>query len=487
MSKPDDLKQALRAIADFRTRTAEMAGGDGDLVGVERRVQELLNDLGREIMVEVFEQANELAPEVLINGERWGNRRSIAASYETLFGRIEVERGVYQQAGRGRCAVPMDLRLGIVEGRYTPLVSRVMTRAVASMPEAEAYELLQEAGVAKVSESTLHRVPRAMAARHELNRPFIEAAVREQECVPEAAVTVQVALDGVMVPQDGEHAKPRGRKTDRPSPPRHEMRYGPAAPDPASEDDKEGRAWHEASVGTLAYWDAQGNHLRTVYLARMPESLKATLTVQLEQELAAAVQERPDLHVCFASDGAASQWDALEAMEARLPHEACGKRMFLVDKYHLGSYLATAAKTVAGEGTPEAALLREQWSETMKVLADGTARVLKTLRYHRDKPTTTRVQADELDGVIDFIANQARQGRTNYAEALEKNFPIGTGVTEAAAKTLVNVRMKRAGSRFNQHGGQTILTYRAAVLSRRFDSLSTQLEQTYKADVRLAA
>ena len=37
-----------------------------------------------------------------------------------------------------------------------------------------------------------------------------------------------------------------------------------------------GRSWHEAAVGTLASFDADGRRLRTTYLARMPELLKAT-------------------------------------------------------------------------------------------------------------------------------------------------------------------------------------------------------------------
>jgi hypothetical protein len=30
-----------------------------------------------------------------------------------------------------------------------------------------------------------------------------------------------------------------------------------------------------------------------------------------------------------------------------------------------------------------------------------------------------------------------------------RNYPIGTGITEAAAKTIVGTRMKRAGARFS--------------------------------------
>lgn len=68
-------------------------------------------------------------------------------------------------------------------------------------------------------------------------------------------------------------------------------------------------------------------------------------------------------------------------------------------------------------------------------------------------------------------------------EALRRNYPIGTGATEAAAKTVVGVRMKRAGSRFSQHGGQTIMLFRTAVLSERFDALHHELHATYQARV----
>ncbi|MBX3196639.1 MAG: hypothetical protein KF850_10125 [Labilithrix sp.] len=64
-----------------------------------------------------------------------------------------------------------------------------------------------------------------------------------------------------------------------------------------------------------------------------------------------------------------------------------------------------------------------------------------------------------------------------------RNYPIGTGITEAAAKTVVGVRMKRAGARFSQHGGQIVMLFRAAVLSERFDSLHRELHATCTAAV----
>jgi hypothetical protein len=43
--------------------------------------------------------------------------------------------------------------------------------------------------------------------------------------------------------------------------------------------------------------------------------------------------------------------------------------------------------------------------------------------------------------------------------------------------------MKRAGARFAQHGGQTVMLFRAAVLSERVDSLHQELHATYTTSI----
>jgi hypothetical protein len=63
------------------------------------------------------ELADGMSPEVTIDGEAWGDRRVTRATYTSVFGDIEIERATYQRSGRGRVAVPLELRLGIVEGR----------------------------------------------------------------------------------------------------------------------------------------------------------------------------------------------------------------------------------------------------------------------------------------------------------------------------------------------------------------------------------
>jgi hypothetical protein len=478
---------AERALREYEQKIGTMLSKKMDLISIEEEIRTLTEARARELMAAVLEHADTDAPEIEIDGERWGNRRVHRGEYHTVFGVLVVERSVYQRSGRGRVAIPLDLRLGIVEGRYTPKMARVLTRSTALMTEEDAATFLCEVGTAMASSSTLSRLPRAMGARYEMRREVVELNLREREEIPNEAVTMQVALDGVMVPQDGEHARPRGRKTDSPDPPRHERRYGPVGVEsPADHDGSLGRAWHEGSVGTVAFFDMEGRRLKTIYHARMPEPHKATLVEGLGAELQAVLAERPTMNIVFASDGAAPQWTALDAMAKRVPPTCSGHRMKLVDAFHVAEYIQKAAHAIEGVGTSDASILAATWRETIKEKDGGADTVLRSMRARR--PTvTTASRLEDLDTAIRYIATQNELGRMQYSEAQQRKYPIGTGITEAAAKTVVGTRMKRAGARFSQHGGQTIMLFRAALLSDRFEALHEELGASYRKDVRIAA
>lgn len=478
-----DAERALRAYSEQIHGTPSEAM---DLSVIEDEVRRLLEARGRELMSEAFRHADTTAPEVTIDGQHWGNRRITPGSYHTVFGVVPIDRSTYQQAGRGRVAVPLELRLGIVERRYTPKMARILTRAIAIATEEEAADFLAEIGTAVVSSSTLSRVPRAIAARYETRREIVEARLRERDVVPDEAVTIQVALDGVMVPQDAEHARPRGRKSDSPEPPRHELRYGAVGPaGPAATDGHVGRSWHEASVGTLTYFDGDGRRLKTIYLGRMPEPHKATLVGGLREELRVALGERPSLNIVFASDGAPAQWASLDAMAMEFASECTGDVMKLVDAFHVATYIQQAAEAIE-DNPSDASILAATWRETIKEKVGGVDTVLRSIRA-RASSITAKGRRQDLKEAIAYIAGQHEQGRMNYPRAIARSYPIGTGITEAAAKTAVGTRMKRAGARFSQHGGQTILLFRTALLSDRFEALHEELGSTYTASVKSAA
>ena len=486
MRRNKKLERALRQLDGFRQDLQDMDPEEVDCTELERRLQDVLNDVGCECMAEVLEKGDTKAPVLEYAGERWGNRRDSPSTYKTVFGEVKVVRSIYSRGGGGPVAVPLELRLGLVEGRYTPRMGRIVTRAKGLMTAPEAAEFLREVGTARVSESTLDRLPKAVAARYEARREQINAAIRASEVVPDAATVVQVGLDGVMVPQDAEHARPRGRKTEAPTLPRHARRYGPilGPTPPAEQDGLEGRAWHEATVGTVAFWNEAGQHLKTIFVGRMPESGQTTVASELEEELHAALAQRPDLDVSFASDGDAHQWTLLEGLSVPVSQDPERRVSHLLDFYHAAGYLHAGANAVLDGAA--AKVQAAQWKATLKEYDNGAERVLKSMRYFRDRESRPK-RRKEIDDAIKFLAKQARARRLDYKAALDLGHPIGTGPTEAAAKTLVNVRMKRAGARYDQHGGQTVLTFRASLLSARFDTLWSHLHESYKGQVGEAA
>ena len=476
------LKRIRRMAEGFLMDLQETAPEKLDCLALERGVMKVVAELGLGLMTEVFRRADEDAPEVVVNGTRWGSRTVTHGTYVTKFGSFTLDRSGYQQSGRGRMLFPVDLRLGLVEGRYTPGMARVMAHTIAQMPPEDGEDYLRELGLAQVSKSTLHRIPQDMAALYERDRAVIETVVRGESHVPAGTHTVQVGLDGVMVPMDGEDTEPRGRKTSQPKVARHERHYGPSAPSPADHDGKKGVAYHEASVGTLSYYDAEGERLSTVYLARMPEHRKETLAATLEAELAAAVEECPTVEVALASDGAVTHWEHLSGMQERLPEGIRSRQ--LLDFCHGAKYLFDAAKLVEpDEG--KSTVLAEGWRSNLRHRLDGPDIVIRALRYQREA-CEAEDRREELDTIIEFFTNHHRHGRLAYKQAENDACPIGTGTTEAAAKSLVNIRVKRAGARYTPHGGQTILTFRAALLSGRFDLTMREIGKRYAAEVKAA-
>src|SRR5439155_705497 len=85
------------------------------------------------------------------------------------------------------------------------------------------------------------------------------------------------------------------------------------------------------------------------------------------------------------------------------------------------------------------------------------------LKYLRRKPPV-RQEIRRARGY--FRTNRARM---RYADLKARGLPIGSGVVEAACKTLVTQRMKNRGMRWTTAGAQAVLTPRGWDQSDRFD------------------
>ncbi|PIE25663.1 MAG: hypothetical protein CSA62_00675 [Planctomycetota bacterium] len=67
------------------------------------------------------------------------------------------------------------------------------------------------------------------------------------------------------------------------------------------------------------------------------------------------------------------------------------------------------------------------------------------------------------------------RNKMRYAECLAQGLPIGTGPVEAAAKDIVQARLKRSGMRWSRPGGQNILELLAHLKSGPWDVMWSAL------------
>ncbi len=67
-----------------------------------------------------------------------------------------------------------------------------------------------------------------------------------------------------------------------------------------------------------------------------------------------------------------------------------------------------------------------------------------------------------------------------YSEYASLHIPRGSGVTEAACKTVFTQRLKNTGMRWSHAGARTILTLRTILLSKTWKTIyATCLEMAY--------
>ena len=91
--------------------------------------------------------------------------------------------------------------------------------------------------------------------------------------------------------------------------------------------------------------------------------------------------------------------------------------------------------------------------------------MIRALPHLRD---SAKPEWAEIERELALFFRKHRQ-RMLYHALKAEGVAIGSGVVEAANKTLVTQRMKRSGMRWRIAGGQAVLTFRALIKSARFD------------------
>jgi hypothetical protein len=448
---------AFKSLREFVLESGERQKGEADMEEFERELHRLMSALEAELVGRHLAGYDLNADEVRFQGQLFRRKDKYKKEYCGLAGTFEIERTLYvPRSSGGKAICPLELRAGIVEGTWTPVAARVMVRAVASTTPKEAAELFEEIGGMKPSTSSLDRLPKQVSETWEEQREVFEDELRSLDPVPREAVSVAVSLDGVHVPmKDGKRAEKRSQEDKRPQ--------GPAG-------------CREVGCGTVSLYDAEGERLSTVRFGRMPETKKVTLKGQLEAELESIFGARPDLILVSLADGFADNWEFLSKLSSRFGK---GKKNEAIDLFHVLEKVKTALDAYHGDCTPESKAAFEQCRVWLRETKDGAERVIRALRHRRRR--VRGAKKTTISGVIKYLAK--RKSRLRYKRLLDRNLPVGSGVVEAACKTLASERLKRSGMSWLEDGGQAILTLRSLIQSGRWQIGWGLLAGQYKHEV----
>ena len=403
------------------------------------------------------------ADAVIVDGKAW--RKCLEKQPKTYLsssGPVTVARNLYRPADGGKCICPLELRAGIIGGLYTPVLARQVSYMMGHMTSDATSTLFTELGISGPSSSSCDRLPKLLSAVWESTREIWEDALRQQEVVPAEASVVAVSLDGVMVPDKDAQRDAKAKRDAAKKQGLSKQLSGPAG-------------YREVGCGTVTLYDEDANRLDTVRYGRAPESKKKTLTEQLDAELASILAVRPDLEVVALADGAEENWRSFD----RPVYENATK---IVDHGHASQHLRAAMaayygeKTVAGRAEYERLriLLRDQPGGADDVIAE-LSRLSRKMCGKRRQRCRKLLNAERT-----YFQNQ--RDRMDYAGYQARGLPIGSGVVEAACKTLATQRLKRSGMSWRD-GKQAILTIRSLQQSHRWTAAWALLSAHFRVEV----
>jgi hypothetical protein len=464
---PDELKDklapALRGYVAAVARHADRGPGGKaiDYAVVERAIGEATAALERAGHQVVLGKLDLDVLRIVVDGATWTKVGRYEQTYYTMAGAVLVTRSVYRRDGErnGRVIDPVSLRVGVVADGWLPQTARAMAHHVQRGTAREAEACVAEMGRLPYSRSSFDRVAHAVGELYVARNVEIEDALITDYQPPAEARSVSVGLDRVSLPM----AEPRPRPAGRPH------KNAPKRPISV--------AWRMAWVATVTLHDKDGEALHTIRYGAMPDDGAGSLLHGAAGDVNELLAKRPRLKVALLSDGA---HDVVDQLAAEVGERVDRQIVQVVDFWHLVEKLAAAAPLL--DGDPKGRLAR--WRLRLLNHERAAIDILRELRVS-DREHVRVGETQPVHEAITYLENH--RSRMNYAAARAAGLPIGSGSTEATCKTLVQVRMKRAGSRWKAPTGRHVLQLRALAVSDRWPAAMDLTLRPLRKSVRAAA
>lgn len=211
------------------------------------------------------------------------------------------------------------------------------------------------------------------------------------------------------------------------------------------------QGYRETMCGTLSLYAANGERLHTVYTACAPEHGKDLFNSVLDMEISRIKASFPSVTYVGLADGAKDNWTYLA------PHV----QVEILDFYHVTQYLNEVSRVFI-RGKKAASKWLETACHDLKHSPAGAQRILEELIAWQKKIDPDR--AGIMQKTVTYFTNNTQ--RMHYADYQKKGYPIGSGVTEGACKSVIKQRLSQSGMRWNIDPAQGMLIQRALLATK---------------------
>jgi hypothetical protein len=436
------LQRLLQLAEDFRGQPACPAAAQQ----FEQQLQEQLRGLGRQVVQWAYnhlEPADVAAlPRHLRYQAGYYTRlgRKTPQNAWTLFGQVRLWRAGYRPTDKGGdpTLFPLALALGLVQGASPALAGRAaQALAEAGMTQQRVLARLRQEhgvgwGVKKLRQVTAAVSAALAGQRHQAQAERVLALLAQASAgTGPHKPLLSVGRDGVTL-----GLRCRG-----------------------------GSVYEVATAATLSVLDRRGRRLGTVYLAYTPQSGQGRMGAELTRLVAAVLRrwQGPLPRLCYVTDAGECETGYYRRVLARMRHPRTGAKLDwvrVVDYYHASERLWAMAGQLFGKGRGWA------WVRKMQrwlLRPGGANRVLHSAAALRQRYGLRGRRRAEFQKAYRYLSRRMRYLR--YAEYKRLGVPRGSGVTEAACKTVYTQRLKLSGMRWQKPGAQAVLDLRVVLLS----------------------
>jgi hypothetical protein len=428
----------------------------------ETQVAEAVRELARRLVEQVLNQIETDDPEEMphdvehqAGGYRRLNRKTRNAHLATLFGTIELWRYSYRYWQRDvseACIFPLEIALGLVVGA-TPALAEAVGRYMA--------------GAGATQQAVLDR----LRSQHGVSWSAQRLRDLTQELATDFADGTQTCQ--VLRLLELLHKAEKSRGPRRPV-----LSVGR---DGVTLREYRFRFFEHATVATVTVYDRAGQRLGTVYLAFTPEPGQGTMTKRLTALLQETLRcwEGPLPRLTYVTDAGESETQYYRRVLRNMAHPRTGAKLHwtrIVDYYHAAQRIWTMAEALFGKENREGRAWARRMCRLLKK-PSGPFRVLHSAAALRKRRKLSASRAAEYRKAYQYI--RCRTKLMQYHEYKRLNLPIGSGITEAACKTVVTQRLKLSGMRWTQQGAQAILNLRVVLLSGIWQALYRKLLEAH--------